>query len=207
MKSLIVLCTGLLCLAGSAAAGNVKSCNNGDVRNTQLAWTGTVNGNVDVPLGAVCTMQWAEVSGWVTVEGTLIAISTKFDTNVTVSGAGSLQVINNFLGQGIFGNLLVSGSGNSGLYCPNQTGGNYVKGNVMVSNLTGIGAQFYTCEANIDGWVQLLNNDIWGYYGNPWMIQLTGATIKGYLDCAENAQVPNISGTTASSKRGQCLGH
>jgi hypothetical protein len=68
-----------------------------------------VNGALDVPAGQTCKFM-GEVTGPVTVEGTLYAFGSTFDSNVTVTG-GHFQSANG--GSTIKGSLNISGSDKS----------------------------------------------------------------------------------------------
>jgi hypothetical protein len=82
--------------------------------------SGTIPGNIVVPAGQTCDLQWAEVTGNVTVYGHLKAAATTFDGNVTVTGSGTATTPPGIDGSGlelyngtshIRGNLTVTGSG------------------------------------------------------------------------------------------------
>jgi hypothetical protein len=115
MKRLFVLFAALAALSTVAAAnafaagGGTTTCNS-DWVNIPHPVT-MVNGNLDVPAGATCKFS-GEVTGNVTVEGTLAAFGAKFDKNVIVNG-GRFGSAN--WGSTILGNLNISGSqGNPG---------------------------------------------------------------------------------------------
>jgi hypothetical protein len=82
--------------------------------------SGLVDGNLIVPAGTYCSLQYAEVTGNVSVQGKLSAAATTFDKNVNVSGPRSgLQLFNN--PSEIKGNLTITGS--SGYANNNYYGG------------------------------------------------------------------------------------
>jgi hypothetical protein len=158
--------------------------------------------NLDVPAGATCQLNWVEVVGNVTVEGTLTAFSSKFDKNVNVTGAGSISLINGETSMPILGNLNITGSsGNSGIYCPNHS--NVIQGNI---NVTGNSGSFYICTAEVVGGVTINNNT--GSVDISWM------NLGKDLSCDGNDPAPRSwsvehgygSTITAHQKTGQCAG-
>ena len=193
-----MLCAALLCLvvAPAFAAGGNTEC------TSQLASV-TIQTNLHVPAGAVCQLNWVEVVGNVSVEGTLLSFSSMYDKNVNVSGAGSISIINGYSDRPIKGNLTISGSGQSGIY-PGNTG-NVVLGNITVTGLNN-GGTFYIGEATVNGAVTL--------YYNFGRLDLSYLTIGKTLDCANNNPAPtswSLSNgplqstiTAANGKTGQC---
>jgi hypothetical protein len=194
----MLLCAALLCLVVTPAfaAGGTTTCTG------QL--TGVIPNNLDVPAGAVCQLNWAEVVGNVTVEGTLLSFSSMYDKNINVSGAGSISIINGYSDRPIKGNLNISGSGQSGIY-PGNTG-NVVLGNITVTGLNN-GGTFYVGQATVNGAVTVNYN-----FGR---VDLSGLTISKNLDCTNNDPAPvswsiysdygpHMSTITATQKTGQC---
>jgi hypothetical protein len=114
-------------MAAAHAAPGVKTAtaNTGDT-----PFSGKISSNLDVPTGVTFFLNGAEVTGNVTVEGTLRATNVTFDKNVIVSG-GHFQFINT--GSTVDGNLIVSGSaGNdvNGFWDNHGTG----RSNLIVGN-------------------------------------------------------------------------
>ena len=68
----------LLVPVGASAAGGTVTC--------ASTLTGSVDANVDVPAGAVCADIGFEITGNVTVEGTLVSLHGTYDGNVIVDG-------------------------------------------------------------------------------------------------------------------------
>jgi hypothetical protein len=169
--------------------------------------TGTITsqaiaGNMDVPAGATCRLEGVEVVGNVTVEGILNSFSSKFDKNVTVTGAGQISLSNGETWMPILGNLTIAGSsGNSGIYCPNH--GNVVQGNISVIGNSG---SFYICSGTVNGGVTI--ND------NTGSVDLSWLTVGKNVSCSGNDPAPhswsaqNGYGSTinAQQKTGQCAG-
>jgi hypothetical protein len=95
---------------GSTTAASILQSGAGTGPNP---YNGTVSSNLDVPAGVRLVLNGAEVTGNVTVEGTLFAANTQFDKNVTVTG-GHIQFNNQpTLPSNVKGNLTVTGSDNS----------------------------------------------------------------------------------------------
>src|SRR2546423_1044664 len=95
MKALILsLLTALAALAAAtaAAAGGTYTCTGtiGEGPGFAQFTPSTIDGNVDVPAGASCTMFLVTVTGNVTVEGSLGGFGNTFEKNVIV-GRGSVD--------------------------------------------------------------------------------------------------------------------
>jgi hypothetical protein len=107
---------------------------------------GTINGNLDVPAGVTVHLNGAEVTGNVTVEGTLQAANTHFDKNVIVNG-GAFQFVNQpTLPSVIKGNLNVTtspASDGSGFWVPTVIDGNF--------NFTGSTAMVFGSPTTVGG--------------------------------------------------------
>lgn len=199
MKKLTILCAALVCLAAvpSFAAGGTTVCTG--------QMTGQISNNLDVPAGASCQLNWAEVTGTVTVEGTLLSFSSQYDKNVTVSGAGSILIANGYSNRPIKGNLSISGTGQSGIY-PANDGNNVVLGNITVMGLNN-GGSFSVSQATVGGAVSAQYN-----FGR---VDFSYMTIGKTLDCMNNDPAPvswsiysdygpHMSTNTATQKTGQC---
>jgi hypothetical protein len=133
-------------LAGSAYAAPNPNGNNAVVITSQdqadaLSGT-TINKNVDVPAGVTrpdgspIWLQWAHVTGNVSVEGNLMMSADTVDGNVTVSGPGSFLGLSNYASH-FGGGLNVQNS--SGIY----TGG---PGTTSFGNWTQ-----YNAPSQVDG--------------------------------------------------------
>jgi hypothetical protein len=95
---------------GSVTAASILATGAGTGPNP---YNGTISSNLDVPAGVRLVLNGAEVTGNVTVEGTLFAANTHFDKNVTVTG-GHIQFNNQpTLPSIVKGNLTVTGSDSS----------------------------------------------------------------------------------------------
>jgi hypothetical protein len=176
-----------------------------------------ISTSLDVPAGATCQLNWVEVSAPVTVEGTLISISSKFDSNVTVTGTGaSIQIVNGFgNASALAGSLMITGSAvNSGIFCPeydysnNQPFTNVIGGSL---SFTGNSGRLYVCQASVAGGVTVNNNTrINTDYSGPQAADLNNITAVGSLSCSGNTSPngPAItgSGNQAAHMTGQCAG-
>jgi hypothetical protein len=133
----MLFCAALLCLVVTPAfaAGGTTTCTTGQ------PLTGVIPNNLHVPAGEFCQLNWAEVVGNVTVEGTLLSFSSMYDKNVNVTGAGSITIANGYNDRPIKGNLNISGSGQSGI-APANDGNNVVLGNITVTGLNNGGSFF-----------------------------------------------------------------
>ena len=154
----------------------------------------TVTSNLDVPAGATCRLFGVEVHGNVTVEGTLVSFSAKFDKNVSVIG-GTIAIVNgNGEDSALLGNLTITGSTlPGGIFCPNST--NVIGGNLTVAGNSG---GFYVCSANVGGNVTVSSN--------TGRIDLNGIHAGKNLSCDGNDPAPIGTGNQATHKNGQCAG-
>jgi hypothetical protein len=100
-----------------------------DPMNPQVL-SGPINSKVDVPAGKYASVQWGEVAGNVTVEGSLSASAAIFDRNVAVSGPGSELSLFSYPSE-IKGNLSVTGSSGVQAY-----GNQYMPGKSFGNNAT-----------------------------------------------------------------------
>jgi hypothetical protein len=78
----------------SAHAATGSSAATPGMSSGDHTYTGTINGNFDVPAGVSFYMKGSESTGNVTVEGYMFAANVTFDQNVTVSNGGHI-VFNN----------------------------------------------------------------------------------------------------------------
>jgi len=195
MKSLTICMAVLLCSLAAPvfAAGGTTTCT-GPLQGV------TIPNNLYVPAGATCTLNWVEVIGNVTVDGSLVSFDGKFDSNVTVTG--TISLINGYDYRKIQGNLTISNSsGQSGIYCPNTS--NVINGNITVTGLNN-GGSFYICSATVGGGVSLTDN--------AGTIDISFMTIGKNLSCSGNDPAPtswalvnqNNAQITAQQKTGQC---
>jgi len=118
----------------------------------------TINKNVDVPAGVTrpdgspIWLQWAHITGNVSIEGNVFMSADTVDGNVTVSGPGSFLGLSNYASH--FGrNLSVQNS--SGIY----TGG---PGTTSFGNWTQ-----YNAPSQVDGSFTFINNSGGLYSGYP----------------------------------------
>jgi hypothetical protein len=204
MKNLTILFSGLLCFVAVPVFAANPNPGGGSTTCAGQQLTGVIASNLDVPAGSFCQLNWADVQGNVTVEGTLLSFSSQFDKNVTVSGAGSITIANGYHDRPIKGNLNISGSGQSGI-APANDGNNVVLGNINVTGLNNGGA-FFTSQATVGGGVSVNYN-----FGR---VDLSYLTISKNLDCNNNSPAPVSwsidhgygSSITAAGKTGQCAG-
>jgi hypothetical protein len=173
-----------------------------------------INGNLDVPAGATCSMFASEVTGNVTVEGALVGYGNTFDRNVKVSG-GTVGFGNPFFSHGlgesqVGGNLDVSTSGSVELSVQvaknlRLTGASAadlsfagVAGNVLVTDSTNV--VFFDSGGP----------EAPGIGGNLTLIGNHGVTIGftavgGNLNCEANDPAPvEEPQVSARSATGQC---
>jgi len=141
-----------------------------------------ITGDLHVPAGKTCQLNWITVAGNVTVEGTLTSFSSTFQGNVTVIG-GQITLAN---GVGpLVGNLTIMGSPYyNQISCPNST--NVIGGNLTVVGNTG---DFYVCQA-IVGHFDANNNVVGGNVvvsDNAGRVDIGGIAPLGTLVCRENA--------------------
>jgi hypothetical protein len=172
--------------ATTGATGSV-TCGSTDQNNPQVLG-GTISKNLDVPAGQYCSLQWAHVTGNVSVEGVLSSSATIFDRNVGVSGPGSQLWLFNFPSH-IKGNVSVTSSsgvsgGNAyGTSFGDNTGDGYQGPDSATAN----GSQ-------IDGNFSFLNNTGALYVGAP-------LHVSGSFTASGNTQYPahwDADGLTAS---------
>jgi hypothetical protein len=203
MKNVIISCAVLFCSAAAPmfAAGGITTC------TAKMPDGVLIQNNLHVPAGASCQLNWAEVMGNVTVEGTLISFSSQYDKNIDVTGAGAISIANGYSARPIKGNLKISGSGQSGIY-PANDGNNVVLGNIIVTGLNN-GGSFSISQATVGGVVEV------NY--NSGRVDLSYMTIGKNLDCSNNEPAPTSwslysdygphqSSNTATQKTGQCAG-
>jgi hypothetical protein len=155
---------------------------------------GPINGNLDVPAGATCVLHWADVSGNVTVEGTLISWTSHYQKQVIVTGVvGFLNGWSN--NSAIEGNLILTATGAqaSGFWpaLPGQT--NIVRGNLII---TGSTAPVYLGGVVVGGNVNIDDN--------TGRVDVGGVIAGKNLNCDGNANLNNSGGNTAKQKTGQC---
>jgi hypothetical protein len=137
---------------GSTTCGSTEPAGGGQV-------IGSVTGNLDVPAGTYCYVQWGEVTGNVSVEGVLTSTAGTFDRNVSVSGPGSQLWFNNYPSH-IKGNLSVTGS--SGAW--NGSAGTSFGDNAS-PDYQGPGTP--KGVSVIDGNMSFIGNTGWLYVGSP----------------------------------------
>jgi hypothetical protein len=151
---------------------------------------GSVIGNLVVPAGTYCYIQWGEVTGNVSVQGVLSSTASTFDRNVSVSGPGSELLLNNYPSH-IKGNLSVDSSsggwnGSAGTsfftnaaqqFAPDVPAVSQVDGNMSFTNNTGwlyIGAQLH-----VGGNFTAYGN---GPYDSPGKFDHSGLTASGAIN-------------------------
>jgi hypothetical protein len=187
-----------------------------------------IEGNLVVPAGATtCTLNWVDVAGNTTVQGRLISFTSHFHGNVSVTGAGIIQIINGWSGNSpIEGNLTIQNTvANTdpnvynGIFCPEQNQSNIVNGNIILTNNAGI---FYVCSASVGGNVVANNNTgrlaLGGISavgnivinGNTGGVELDNVSAGSNLVCQGNSPAPATTtyggNSAAGQKLGQCAG-
>jgi hypothetical protein len=182
----IVWLAGLVCSAAvlvfapAAAAGNV-TC--------QGVLSGPVTGNVLVPRGAECSLEFADVSGNVTAQ---------FDATVSVLGStvGGNYTCNNceqahLQGSTVDGNLQISHEKQYSVIT-NST----IRGNLQINDSRTDLVLFFIDSNEIRGNLSFNNNEGLAF--------ITDNTIAGNLTCQNNDPAPASFGNTAKSMKGQC---
>jgi len=212
-------------------AGAVPAARAADTPCTTTISSGTtINGNLTVPAGAICTLANVTVTGNVQVgKGAVLIVIPSGGQTVTIGGnvqaaqrqtvsfpgtdgaisvGGSVQIQSCTAGSGYNApgaTLTISGN----FACDHNSGGCFaeggsVRGNVQVNNNSnggGLGAD--VGGNNVGGNVQVNNNS-----GSSASI-VSRNTIGGNLQCAGNTPgvtdigVPN---TVTGTKQGQCVG-
>lgn len=189
----LVLLPAVLGAATLLVMPAVSSAGGGNVTCTTYL-TGPIDANVDVPAGQTCGNTGFEITGNVTVEGTLFSLGGTYDKNVTVTGSGS-----------VYFNICFS------LLCfglpPNHVAGNFtVTGSSSDNTILGT-----TVEKNVNaegnsGEVVLQDDEILGKVnidGNTGSVFIA-ATIGKNLTCDGNLTAPILAGTSAKKMTGQC---
>ena len=175
-----VCSAAVLVLAPSAAAGNV-TC--------QGVLSGPVTGNVLVPKGAECSLEFADVSGNVTAQtdATVSVLGSTVGGNYTCNNCEQAHLE----GSTINGNFPISHEKQYSVIT-NST----IKGNLQINDSRTDLVLFF-----ID------TNEIWGnlsFNNNEGLALITDNTIAGNLTCQNNDPVPLSFGNTAKSMKGQC---
>ena len=182
----IVCLAGLVCsaavlvLAPAAAAGNV-TCDG--------LLSGPVTGNVIVPKGAECALQFADVSGNVTAQ-----------TDATVSILGS-TVGGNYTCNNCEQAHLEGSTINGNVHINNENEYSVITNSTIKGNLQIHGSRTDLVLFFID------TNEIWGnlsFNNNEGDAIIADNTIKGNLTCQNNEPAPLSIGNTAKSMKGQC---
>jgi hypothetical protein len=128
-------------LALPMAAAHAAGVTTATANTGNTPYSGKINSNLDIPAGVTYFLNGAEVTGNVTVEGTLKATNVTFDKNVIVNG-GHFQFINT--GSTVDGNLIVTSSSSddvNGFWDNHGTGrSNLIMGNF---NYEGNAAQLF----------------------------------------------------------------
>jgi hypothetical protein len=153
--------------AATTSAPAMITCGSTDpTGGGQVLGSDAIIKNLDVPAGKYCSLQWAHVTGNVTVEGVLTLSATTVNGNVTVSGGGpagsgsQLWLVS--YPSHIIGNLTVTGSAGG----PNGNGdrnGTSFGDNASTDYQGGpvIGA------SQVDGNFSFTGNTGWLYVGSP----------------------------------------
>jgi hypothetical protein len=194
MKKVLGFALFLALASAAPAFAGTTTCHTGDVLPA------VISANLDVPAGETCRLEWREVTGNVTVEGTLLSFSTKFDKNVTVTG-GIINIMNGWgATTPLVGNLTITGSaGNSSIGCANTT--NVIYGNLTYTGNTG---NLYVCQATVSGAVNVsYNQRINLDYSGPYSAALYGITAGKPISCIGNTLVQG-GGLIASQVTGDC---
>jgi hypothetical protein len=162
-----VLLTATAASAAPNGATGTITCT--DATNSNPLDGTAINANLDVPAGQTCRLMWAEVTGNVSVEGTLVAAYVTFDRNVGVNG-GSLSLFNG--GSHIKGNLSVTGS--SGYW----DGGPY----------TSLGDYNDAGASQVDGNFSFIGNSGRLYVGGPLDVS------RNFTYASNTGPAPDLSG-------------
>jgi hypothetical protein len=176
----LVCSAAVLALAPAASAGNV-TCDG--------VLSGPISGNVVVPTGADCELQFAEVSGNVIAQ-----------TGATVSVLGST----------VGGNYTCNECEQSHLQTSTVNGNYHVTHEKQYSVITDstIGGNLQINDSRTDLVLFFVDaNEIGGnlsFNNNEGLAIIADNTIAGNLTCRNNEPPPLSEGNTARSMKGQC---
>jgi hypothetical protein len=169
-------------VSGSAGAG---ATGNGPASAVNPEWCngtiGAVTVEVDVPSGAICTLEGTRVQGNVTVrtEATLVAISVRVDGNIQAEDARRVEVV---AMPYVDGNIQVK-----------RRAFALVEGNLQLEENRRTLAAF--------------RNDVRGnfqVFKNSGGVELVSNWIRQNLQCKENRPAPFGGGNVAGEKEDQC---
>jgi hypothetical protein len=201
----------------STASGGTFSCNNVSIGGPfDFVDAHVIDANVDVPAGSYCSLWRVEVTGNVTVEGTLGGFGSTYDKNVIVNGGyvGFTLCLSLLCGgvggNHVYGNLVVAGGG--------ATLTARIEKNVIVDGANGVGFEYTTVGGN----VSVANSTDVGFFdvgtpgrpgiggnlnliGNTYAYPLLNVVIGGNLNCEANDPAPPLgAGVIAQRMNGQC---
>ena len=176
----LVCSAAVLVLAPAAAAGNV-TC--------EGSLSGTVTGNVVVPEGAECSLEFADVSGNVIAQtdSTVSILGSAVGGNFTCNNCEQAHLESST----ISGNYHISRE-NQFSVITNST----IKGHLQIIASRADLVLFFIDTNEIGG--NLLFND------NEGLAIIADNTINGNLVCQNNEPAPLSEGNTAKSTKGQC---
>ncbi len=185
MKRMLCL-AGLVCSAAvlvwvpAAAAGNV-TC--------EGLLSGPVTGNVVVPKGAECALEFADVSGNVTAQigATVSILGSTVGGNYTCNNCEQSHLESST----IDGNYQINGENQYSVIT-----GSTIKGNLHIHSSRTDLVLFFIDSNEIGGNLSFNNNE-----GDA---IIADNTIKGNLTCQNNDPAPLSIGNTAKSMKGQC---
>jgi hypothetical protein len=220
----VLLFTGvvgvLACLAlpSLAAAKGTYVCN-GSVGEGPLPFqftAGTIDANVIVPAGAICTLYLQTVTGNVIVQGTLGGFGNRFEKNVVIDdGSIFFPLCVSLLCGGmppnhVAGNLSFTGGGRLILEAAR------IDGNVTINGASSAGLSYALFGGNVHIanstdviLFDLGDNQSAGIGGNLILTGNTGLAlvnviVAGAVNCDGNDPVPTLTNVQADAFHGQC---
>jgi hypothetical protein len=176
----LVCSAAMLVFAPAAAAGNV-TC--------EGVLSGPISGNVVVPRGAECSLEFADVSGNVTaqVDATIDVVGSTIGGNYTCNNCMQSHLASSTVN----GNYQIV---HAKLY--SVITNNTIKGNLGIDN-SSTELVLFLIDANEIGGNLTFDN-------NGGLAFIVDNTIAGNLTCRNNEPPPFSAGNTARQMKGQC---
>jgi hypothetical protein len=219
MKKLTMICAALVCLAAAPAFAQTLTpptiCGTDWATNSVIQPSTVISGNVDVPVGAMCTL-YGEVQGNVTVEGFLsVQGGAKVDNSVYVVG-GQLNTsyynwivpANNMVSPQIGGDVVITNAVSDMIQFTSISGNLTISGNAGASivqfSKVGQSAQFANNAGSITLMATTIGQNL-SFSSNTGLIALSYNTINHNLTCGGNTLVPSgVGDVFGKQTNGQC---
>jgi hypothetical protein len=176
----------------------------------------TIDANVDVPAGSICSMYLVTVTGNVTVEGILAGFGNTFERNVSSDGGqlffpnpeesrglGGSTVLGNISVDGGSTELSVRASRNVTVDRASSADFTFanVGGNVSVTDSDNV----LLDDMSVGGNLNVIDNGPVNLFGDDTGVVMFGETIGGNLNCEGNDPAPVETGyVRAERATGQC---